>query len=420
VVVSRAIVPYDLCDVSVTIAESVIVEGKVLFLHPLQNYAIVQYDPKLVQAPIQSARLSEEPMRQGPPLRTPQTLFAVAYLRFVGSETIFLGFNQNLRVVVAKTTVTDITTVAVPANSTAPRYRAINIDAITVDTSLSSQCGSGVLADEDGTVRALWLTYLGERGHGGKDVEYHLGLATPSVLPIIRQIQNGVIPKLRYLNVELHLVHMSQVRIMGASEEWIRKVEEDNPERHQLFMVRKVECGHPQVLQEGDLILSINGKIMTRITDLDVMYDHEELDMVIVRRCQEMRLKVPTVHTDDLETDRVVIFCGAVLHRPHHAVRQQISKMHSEIYVSARTRGSPAFQYQLVPTNFILAVNGVKTPDLDSFLAETSKIPDNTYFRLKVITFDNVPFVISIKKNEHYVSSPSFAARIPLVVGENC
>jgi len=204
------------------------------------------------------------------------------------------------------------------------------------------------------------------------------------------------------------LVHMSQVRIMGASEEWIRKVEEDNPERHQLFMVRKVECGRAQVLQEGDLILSVNGKIMTRITDLDVMYDKEELDVAIVRGCEEMNLRVPTAPTDDLETDRVVIFCGAVLHRPHHAVRQQISKMHSEIYVSARTRGSPAYQYQLVPTNFILAVNGIKTPDLDSFLAEVSRIPDNTYFRLKVMTFDNVPFVISIKKNEHYFPTMEF------------
>jgi len=405
VIVSRAIVPYDLCDVSVTIAESIIVEGKVLFLHPLQNYAIVQYDPKLVQAPVVSARLSDEPMRQGMLVTIPPCT-TCAYSQ-IGSETIFLGFNQNLRVVVAKTAVTDITTVAVPANSTAPRYRAINIDAITVDTSLSGQCGSGVLADEDGTVRALWLTYLGDRAHGGKDVEYHLGLATSSILPIVRQVQQGIIPKLRYLNVELHLVHMSQVRIMGASEEWIRKVEEDNPERHQLFMVRKVECGQSQVLQEGDMILSVNGKVMTRITELDVMYDKEELDMIIIRGCQEMRMKVPTVPTDDLETDRVVIFCGAVLHRPHHAVRQQISKMHSEIYVSARTRGSPAFQYQLVPTNFIMAVNGIKTPDLDSFLAEVSKIPDNTYFRLRVITFDNVPFVISIKKNEHYVSLPS-------------
>lgn len=227
-------------------------------------------------------------------------------------------------------------------------------------------------------MRALWLTYLGERTHSGKDVDYHLGLATPSILPIINQIREGVIPKLRYLNVELNLIQMSQARIMGASEEWIQKVEEDNPERHQLFMVRKIECGRNQVLQEADLILSINGKVMTRITELDDLYDQEKLDMVIIRNKKEMRLEVPTVPTDDLETDRVIIFCGAVLHAPHHAVRQQISKLHSGVYVSARTMGSPAFQYSLVPTNFILGVNGVKTPDLDSFLKEVLKIPDNT------------------------------------------
>ncbi|KAG0635129.1 trypsin-like cysteine/serine peptidase domain-containing protein [Tuber brumale] len=389
VVVSRAVVPYDLCDISITVAESIVVEGKVLFLHPLQNYAVVQYDPTLVKAPVQSAKLSGEHITQG-------------------ASAMFLGFNQNLRVVVAKTSVTDITTVAVPANSSAPRYRAINVDAITVDTSLSGQCGSGVLADAGGTAQALWLTYLGERTHSNKDVEYHLGLATPSLLPVIRQLQNGIIPKLRMLNVELHLVHMSQVRIMGVSEEWIRRVEQDNPERHQLFMVRKVECGHSQTLEEGDVILSINGKVMTRITELDVMYDHEYLDMVVVRNCEEMTLRVPTVPTDDLETDRAVIFCGAVLHRPHHAVRQQISTLHSEIYVSARTRGSPAYQYQLVPTNFIVGVNGVKTSDLDSFLHEVSKIPDNTYLRLRIITFDNIPFVITIKKNEHYFPTMEF------------
>ena len=49
-----------------------------------------------------------------------------------------------------------------------------------------------------------------------------------------------------------------------------------------------------------------------------------------------MRIQVPTVPTADLETDRAVVFCGAVLQKPHHAVRQQISKLHSEIYVSAR------------------------------------------------------------------------------------
>ena len=58
--------------------------------------------------------------------------------------------------------------------------------------------------------------------------------------------------------------------------------------------------------------------------------------------------------------------------------------------------------YGLAPTNFLTHVNNVPTPDLDTFLTEVKKIGDNEYFRLKVMTFDNVPWVATMKKNEHY------------------
>ena len=323
VVISRAVVPYDLCDIAVHIADSIIVEGKVVFLHPLQNFAIIKYDPSLVLAPVKSAKLSTENIKQG-------------------AETIFVGFNQNHRVVTAKTSVTDITTVNIPANAAAPRYRAINLDAVTVDTGLSGQCGQGVLVHPDGTVQALWLNYLGERASSSsKDIEYHLGLTTPAILPVVRQIQNGQTPNLRILNVETYTIQISQCRIMGVSEEWIQKVSVENPSRHQLFMVRKVDCAPTsapdnQALEEGDIILTLNGKLITRVSEFDIMYDQEFLDALVVRRGEEMKIKVPTVSTEDIETDRAVIFCGAVLQKPHHAVRQQISKLHSEVYVSAR------------------------------------------------------------------------------------
>ncbi|KAF2765287.1 Peptidase, trypsin-like protein [Teratosphaeria nubilosa] len=391
VVVSRAIVPYDMCDISVTIADSIIVDGKVVFMHPLQNYAIIQYDPSLVQAPVKSAKLATKPIKQG-------------------EQTIFFGFNQNLRPVVASTVVTDITTVAIPASASTPRYRAVNLDAITVDTSLSGQCGSGVLVAEDGTVQALWLTYLGERsGNSGKDVEYHLGFATPALLPVIEEVKSGGRPDLRILNLETQTVQMSQCRIMGVEESWIERVEREDPERHQLFMVRKVDAGNTGGLTEGDIILTLNDKLITRVSDMDLMYTNKTLKAVIIRKQQQMELEIPTVPTSELETDRVVVFCGAILHRPHHAIRQQISKVHSDIYVSARVRGSPAYMYGLAPTNFIMAVNAVPTPDLESFVRETNKIPDNTYFRLKIMTFDNVPWVATMKKNEHYFPTVEFS-----------
>ena len=69
-----------------------------------------------------------------------------------------------------------------------------------------------------------------------------------------------------------------------------------------------------------------------------------------------------------------------------------------------QSRGSPAYHYGLAPTNFITAVNGVPTPNLDSFVEQVAGIPDNTYFRLRAVTFDNVPWVVTMKKNDHYVS----------------
>lgn len=386
VVVSRATVPYDLCDISITISDSIIVDGEVVFLHPLQGYAVVKYDPKLVKCPVKSATLSDKPMKQG-------------------SEPIFFGFNQNFKPVWMRTVVTDCTTVAIPSSPSAPRFRALNLDALTVDSSLAGQCATGALLADDGTVEAFWMTYLGERR--SSDTDYHLGMSSHLLLPVINQIREGIVPSLRILNIEAGTVPMSQCRIMGLSEDWIQRVEREDPERHQLFVVRKTDCDH-EGLKEADIILTLNGRLTTRVDDLDVMYNNEILEAVILRERQEMTVNVHTVPTSDLDTSRAVIFCGAILHRPHHAVRQQISKLHSGIYISGRIPGSPAYMYGLHSTQFITHVNGEATPDLDSFLQIANKIPDNTYFRLKLVTFDNVPWVCTLKKNEHYFSTMEF------------
>lgn len=168
-------------------------------------------------------------------------------------------------------------------------------------------------------------------------------------------------------------------------------------------MVRKVESGHAdEGLQESDLILTLNDKLISRVSHLDIQYSNAFLDAVIVRKREIVNLRVSTTATSNIETSRLAVFCGALLHRPHHAVRQQISKIHSDVYISGRSRGSPAYMYGLAPTNFITHINGTPTPDLETFLTEAVKIPDNTYFRLKVMTFDNVPWVATMKKNEHY------------------
>ena len=79
--------------------------------------------------------------------------------------------------------------------------------------------------------------------------------------------------------------------------------------------------------------------------------------------------------------------------------------------------GSPAYAYGLASTHFITHVNGISTNDLDAFLGEVKMIPDNTYFRLRLVTSDNVPWIVTMKKNEHYFPTTEFVKDMTELLG---
>jgi S1-C subfamily serine protease len=169
-----------------------------------------------------------------------------------------------------------------------------------------------------------------------------------------------------------------------------------------MYSVLRVSHGLSPLLQEGDILLEINGESVTTKRDLDVPDDCTNATVKLIRNRNELTVRVPTVATDDLKTDRVVYWCGLAVHRPHHAVLQQIKKLPSEVYIVHCARGSPGDQYGVTSTFFITDVNEQPTPTLENFWEVISTIPDNTYVKLRVVTFDNLPCALSIKTNYHY------------------
>jgi S1-C subfamily serine protease len=323
-VVSRTIVPHGLCDINITVADSININAQVVFLHPSQNYTIIRYDPSLIQAPLQSARFSSEHLK-------------------LGQETLFVALDEASDILVSKTTVTEIKPTSIPAFIHSPKYRAINLDAINVDTQLGSRSEGGVLVSEDGMVQALWMDFNGD------DFIRCFGLAIPSLLRITSNIEDGTALNLRILNIECDVVQIDQARLMGVPEEWIQKARQTSSLRHQLFMIRRVGCPlgdhisnvSTDGFQEADIILTLDDQPITRVSELNMMGEKKFLDALIVRKRQLMHVRVTTVPIEDLETNRVVFFCGAVLQKPHNAVRQQISKLHSEVYVSQNVSSTP-------------------------------------------------------------------------------
>ena len=392
VIVSRRAVPHDCLDCFVTIADSVIVPATVEFLHPTQNYAIVKYDPALVEADTITPRLSTTKMKRG-------------------DKAQFIGFTHNNRLVTSETTVTDISSVSIPSNII-PRYRATNLEAISIDCSISTRCNSGIITDADGEVRALWLSFLGERQEN-KEKVYLMGLDIVDCKSVIDILKQRKKPVVNIVDAGFGSISILNARIRAVPEEWIKRMETESQNRLQFMTVSRVSCTSASVkLQTGDVILSVNDKLVTEmdqlsgiVTAVGDVQQPQVLKFKVVRDGKVEDLDISTVHVD--ETDAIVIFAGCILQMPHHAVRQAMTDIPKGVYCTFRGESAPATQYGISSTNFITHINEVETPDLETFLTEVKKIPDNSYCKIRLMTFDNVPFAISLKTNYHYFPTAS-------------
>ena len=102
------------------------------------------------------------------------------------------------------------------------------------------------------------------------------------------------------------------------------------------------------------------------------------------------------------DVDRVVEWAGATLQAPHRAISAQRGIAPEGVYVAYFEFGSPASRYGLVPGRRIVEVDGQLTPDLDAFLRQVSGRPDRSPLRIKYLTWNGAPEVITLKLDRHY------------------
>lgn len=391
--VSRTIVPQGICQISAQIA-NVEVPAKLLFLHPIHGYALLKYDPSIVQAAVQSVRLSDVPAKPNSPV----TLIAVQ--------------ESDGNRLVTDTTINDISNCNVAVSAIQPRYRAFNLDAVYVESRMMYNNELGVMVDSDGLAVAILLEFQGppasDENNPGASEWHKFGLHASDLYPVIERIKKGEQKVARVLDAEMVRCNIVTARNYGVDEKWIEQLTQES-RRQVFFRVRAITCPPPEEnfdgddhLLEDDIVLTVDGKLVTDTKPFGILYDKHYVPATIVRAGQEMAIKVPTVSIEHLETNKAILFQGAILHKPHFAVRQALSELPSEIYVSGVERGSPAGLYGVWPVRFITHVNDTETPDLDAFLKAAEQVPDNTFFRLRMMTHTLVPAMVTMKKCDYY------------------
>jgi pro-apoptotic serine protease NMA111 len=143
VVVDRNTVPAAVGDVTVTFAGTVQVPGRVVYVHPLHNYAVVAYDPRLIgTTPVKSAKLE------------PLELAAGEHLWVVG-----LGTDSQMHS--RDTEIASIEPLELPLSRTM-HFRDSNLETVQLVTPPLEY--DGVLADKSGRVLGTWSSFAYENG----------------------------------------------------------------------------------------------------------------------------------------------------------------------------------------------------------------------------------------------------------------
>jgi C-terminal processing protease CtpA/Prc len=83
------------------------------------------------------------------------------------------------------------------------------------------------------------------------------------------------------------------------------------------------------------------------------------------------------------------------------------------VYCSRWIHGSPAQRFELTPVQFVLAIDDVDTPDLDTVVKVVARIKDGQSVRIKMISLAERSKVYSLKVDYHYFPS-SDLVRDPL------
>ncbi|KAH7120110.1 hypothetical protein B0J13DRAFT_649470 [Dactylonectria estremocensis] len=128
----------------------------------------------------------------------------------------------------------------------------------------------------------------------------------------------------------------------------------------------------------------------------------EDVDAIVVRAGELLSLSVPLMDVKDAEAGRVVQFYGATVQRLPLAVRQQVARLPSEVYVAAVDCGSPAHYWRLPTSAFITHISHQPTPTSDYLVEEVHKIASKTDFTVTIRSLNDSQSVLYLKNDDYF------------------
>jgi S1-C subfamily serine protease len=356
VVVDRNTVPIAVGDVTVTFAGSLEVKAKVEQLHPLHNLAIVSYDPATINdTAVKTAEFNPVELKPG-------------------DDVWVVGIKGDHQLAHQRSTVSSVGPLNLPLSRTL-RFRDSNIEGVNLVNAPTDF--DGVLVDKRGRVAAMWSSFAIQSG--GDNSQVNRGVGADLVMEFV-------------------------ARNMGVDEEWLARLEADNPVNRRALSITRLVAGTDAStnLRNGDMILAVDGQVVTTFRSLEKAVQKPRVMVTVWRNGNAHDIEIETAVLDGRGIDRAVSWAGALIQDPHRPMAAQRGIDPYGVYVAFFSYGSPATRYGLWAGRRVIEVDETPTPDLEAFIGAVAAKQDRESVRLKTVTWNDVVEVITLKLDNQY------------------
>jgi len=379
VLVDRNTVPIAIGDVTITFAGSLEVKGKIEQLHPLHNYAIVSYDPESIgNTPVREAKFNTGTLRPG-------------------DDVWVVGIKGDHQLVHQQSMVSSVDPLMLPLSRTL-RFRDSNIEGISLVNAPDDV--DGVLVNKRGDVLATWSSFAVQTG--GDSAQFNRGVGSEVAQQFVNIVREG--KPFYSLEAEFVYAPLFAARKMGVDEKWVKRLEENNPVRRRALSVTRLVAGTAaaELLKNGDMVLAIDGEVVTSFRELEHASQKPEVAVTIWRNGEVQEIDLQTVALDGQGIDRAISWAGALIQNPHRAMAAQRGVSTDGVYIAYFSYGSPSTRYGLWAGRRVVEVNETPTPNLQAFVDAVKDIGHRESVRLKTMSWNGTADVITLKLDTQY------------------
>jgi pro-apoptotic serine protease NMA111 len=320
----------------------------VIYYDPIHDYGFLKFDPQALKR----TSVSELTLRPD--------------LAVVGMAIRVIGNDAAQRLTISEGTISRV-------NRNAPEYNGymdFNINYLQGSAMTSGGSSGSPVIDIHGNVVGL-----NAGGFASASIAFFLALEHPlkSLQHLLRdeQIPRGT------LQARWTLQPFHECQTLGLTDDWVATIQQQLPEETGMLVVKAVLPGGPAEsrIQEGDVLLKLNGKVVTRFSDMTDILDsnvHHDINVTAHRGREEVEV---TMKVDDLHAitpDRYLMISTTMFHdfSYQQAQRHRIPVRDAGVYCS-----TDGFFGTATGGSLIKSIDGRAVRNLESFIEVIQSIP---------------------------------------------